>query len=106
MTSRQDLLSAQDELRRTQAALTELSRDLPWSVDPMEGWERPAPRRDDSPGYSEQQRADMQRLTEEARKAAEAVSTHPNWDGLSGRSLVEARMRLKHVHEPDSAEVG
>ncbi|MFH8371382.1 hypothetical protein [Streptomyces sp. NPDC018031] len=104
-----DLLAAQLELHQTRAEYDALCRTLPWSVEPMDGWEdtdRWQPRRRPaSPGYTAEQLAEVQRLHERLRELSTVVSTHPFWASLEREKVVEARMQLKHAHERDADDV-
>lgn len=99
-----DLRDAQLRLHQARSAYRALCRELPWSVEPAEGWtgeeghyssyrrEFPA-----SPGWSEEQRAEEVRLRELVLTLSIEVSTHPYWAGLDGPDVVRARMALKHA---------
>ncbi|WP_331764769.1 hypothetical protein [Streptomyces sp. NBC_01238] len=102
----QDLRDAQIALHQTRAAYEEYAKTLPWSAVPMPGWESDKQlhssyrsHKEDSPGYTEEQAAEVRRFQDELRRLSIAVSTHPFWESLSGPDLVEARMALKHAHE-------
>ncbi|MEJ8662125.1 MULTISPECIES: hypothetical protein [Streptomyces] len=53
------------------------------------GWE-------DSPGYTDEQKAEDTRLRALVRDLSITVSTHPYWATLQGGDVVAARMALKH----------
>ncbi|MEE1735204.1 hypothetical protein PUR49_01420 [Streptomyces sp. BE147] len=103
----QDLRDAQLALHQTRAECDAYARTLPWSAEPMPGWEaekqvhssyRPA--KADSPGYTDEQ---AERLAVYRRRLLElstTVMTHPFWETLSGPDLVKARTALRHAHEP------
>ncbi|MFG2630649.1 hypothetical protein [Streptomyces sp. NPDC048473] len=106
----QDLLDAQAALHETRAAYEEYARTLPWSAEPMPGWKsdkqlhsdyRSA--KDDSPGYTEDQHAEVARFRARLLELSTTVSTHPFWDSVDHGNRVEARMALKHAHEPTEA---
>ncbi|WEH37258.1 hypothetical protein PZB75_30175 [Streptomyces sp. AM 4-1-1] len=106
----QDLRDAQLALHQTRAACEQYARTLPWSAEPMPGWEsdkqlhsgyRSA--KPDSPGYTDEQREQMAQLRSELLELSIAVTTHPYWKGLSGPDAVAARMALKHAHEQPTA---
>lgn len=100
----QDLVDAQLELHRTVAAYGALCDELPWSVDPAPGWtgdkmlysDHYRAVFPDSPGYSEQQKAEVRRVRERLVELCLTVTTHPYWATLDG-GVSEARMELKHV---------
>jgi hypothetical protein len=101
-----DLLAAQLQLHETRAAFDALAGTLPWSADPMTGWTvtRALPgggeqvtARPDSPGYTDEQRAERDRLHARLLELTATVMTHPYWDTLAN-GVVKARMALKHVH--------
>ncbi|MEU2873048.1 hypothetical protein ABZ769_28260 [Streptomyces olivoreticuli] len=105
-----DLRAAQLELHQAYADLEALGRALPWSAEPMQGWTTKSGRvdddrvvvRPDSPGYTGEQKAELQRLRERLLELAAAVSTHSFWGTVDSGRVVDARMALKHVHEqPD-----
>ncbi|MFD3484903.1 hypothetical protein [Streptomyces sp. NPDC058665] len=102
-----DLRDAQLRLHQTRAAYRALCQSLPWSVDPAPGWEGDKqPYTDyrtgkpDSPGYTGQQKADEARLRGEVLALSTTVSAHPYWKTLETGTVVEARMALKHIHDP------
>ncbi|WP_331756320.1 hypothetical protein OHA04_45445 (plasmid) [Streptomyces sp. NBC_01590] len=106
----QDLLDAQAALRETRAAYEEYAKTLPWSAEPMPGWESDKQlhsnyisAKPDSPGYTEEQAAEVARFRARLLELSIAVSTHLYWAALSGEDVVAARMALKHVHEPAEA---
>ncbi|MFG2891056.1 hypothetical protein [Streptomyces sp. NPDC048248] len=98
----QDLLDVQLELHRVQAELHALYARLPWSVDPMAGhgedfWR---PRlREDSPGYSDDEKAQVAALRARQLDLTVTLSCHDYWASCPG-SVVGARAALKHAHEP------
>ncbi len=55
--------------------------------------------RPDSPGYTEEQRAEVDRLHALLLELSAAVATHPFWETVERDKVVEARMALKHAHE-------
>ncbi|MET7620518.1 hypothetical protein [Streptomyces sp. NPDC005408] len=92
------------ELRRQQvrAAYAALCRTLPWSVEPADGWTGDKQLYSDyvggmpdSPGYTDQQTADEERLRRMLLDLSITVSTHPYWATLT-ENVVEERMALKH----------
>ncbi|MGK5631044.1 hypothetical protein [Streptomyces sp. URMC 123] len=98
-----DLLAAQKELHQVTAELAELSARLPWSVEPMpgfsegDGWR--ARERPDSPGWTDEEKAEVDRLRERKLELSFAVSGHAFWKTLDTGAVVKARMALKHAHE-------
>ena len=59
-------------------------------------------RRPESPGWTDAQTAEYDRLFEEPRKATAAVNGHGWWgrcaeEGVRGGALVDARTALKHA---------
>ncbi|WAX80313.1 hypothetical protein [Streptomyces sp. KMM 9044] len=97
-----DLLAGQEELRQVQAELSALLRRLPWSVEPLDGFsddtgwrlvERPA-----SPGWTDDEQAEVEKLRRREHELVVFVSTHRYWADLAGVDRVQARSRLKHAH--------
>ncbi|WP_338675211.1 hypothetical protein V1460_21155 [Streptomyces sp. SCSIO 30461] len=103
-----DLIDAQRRLHETRTAYEALCRTLPWSVEPLPGWpgtEHPhtgevTGGRDDSPGYTDEQRTEEARLRGLLVELSEEVVTHPHWATYEREAVVKARMALK---EPPSA---
>ncbi|MGP4004453.1 hypothetical protein [Streptomyces sp. 8N706] len=103
-----DLVTAQQELHHVRAELSALLAKLPWSVTPEAGFrdtkedgywhtrERP-----DSPGWSQEEQAQVAALRKRQLALAEAVVTHDFWTTLSGPDRVAARSAIKHL--PDDA---
>lgn len=98
-----DLLAGQEELHQVRAELSALLKRLPWSVEPLDGFsddtgwrrvERPA-----SPGWSEDEQAEVEKLRQRERELAVFVTTHRYWSGVTGPDRVAARTELKHAHE-------
>ncbi|WP_415950596.1 hypothetical protein [Streptomyces sp. KLOTTS4A1] len=98
-----DLLQGQEELHQVRAELLALLKRLPWSVVPLDGFsdtggwrkvERPA-----SPGWTEDEQAEVEKLRERERELAVFVSGHRYWKEVAAPDVVDARMLLKHVHE-------
>ena len=65
----QDLRDSQEALHRTRAAYEQYAAALPWSAEPMPGWEGSKqlhsddrPSKPSSPGYTEEQRAEVARF--------------------------------------------
>ncbi|MGP3938392.1 hypothetical protein [Streptomyces sp. 6N106] len=102
----EDLLTAQEELHQVVHALKTLYDRLPWSVEPHPGFNDPEywrPRkRPATDGWTEEDRAEVQRLRAQQQKLSIEVVTHPFWTTLEGPDLVTARTVLKYVHDaPD-----
>ncbi|MEV6165743.1 hypothetical protein AB0L71_28285 [Streptomyces sp. NPDC052052] len=102
-----DLRAAQLALHQTRAEYDEYSKTLPWSAEPMPGWEHDkqlhsnyVSAKPDSPGYTEEQAAEVRRFEAELLRLSVEVSTHPHWATLND-GVMEARMALKRVHEPE-----
>ncbi|MEV6080975.1 hypothetical protein AB0L80_38640 [Streptomyces sp. NPDC052069] len=103
----QDLRDAQLALHQTRAECEEYARTLPWSAEPMPGWETDkqlhstyVSAKPESPGYSDGQ---AQRIADYRARLLElstTVSTHPFWETVGTGDVVAARMALKHAHEP------
>ncbi|MCX4792257.1 hypothetical protein OG369_41385 [Streptomyces sp. NBC_01221] len=107
----QDLGDAQLALHQTRTAYEQYAKTLPWSAVPMPGWEGEKQlhsgyqsRKDDSPGYTEEQATEVTRFQKRLLELSITVSTHPFWDSVDGGSRVAARMALKHVHEQPEDE--
>lgn len=108
----QDLRDAQLALHRTRATMEQYAKTLPWSAEPMPGWEadkqlhsgyRSA--KPDSPGYTDEQREQLAVYRAELLELSPTVMTHPCRKGLS-ENVVAARMALQHVHEQPAGEAG
>ncbi|MET7760142.1 hypothetical protein ABZT27_36455 [Streptomyces sp. NPDC005389] len=108
-----DLRDLQARLHRARAEYQALCRTLPWSVEPMPGWESVqhphtgelTGGREPSPGYTPEQAARERRLWDLVRELSIEVSTHPFWSKAErGPALVDARMALK-THEDVVAAV-
>ncbi|MER5503043.1 MULTISPECIES: hypothetical protein [unclassified Streptomyces] len=105
----QDLRDAQIALHETRAACEEYAETLPWSAEPMPGWESDKQlhstyisSKPDSPGYTEDQAAEVTRFRG-LLELSTTVSTHPFWESVEAGDRVAARMALKHAHEPAEA---
>ncbi|ACX71181.1 hypothetical protein pZL12.104c [Streptomyces phage ZL12] len=102
-----DLLDAQEALHQARRTAEEYASTLPWSAEPMTGWDSEKQlhssyrsSKADSPGYTDEQRTEMARLRAEVLRLSEVVYVHPFWATVEAGKVVEARMRLKHAHEP------
>jgi len=98
-----DLLAGQEELHQVRAELLALLKRLPWSVEPLDGFsddngwrkvERPA-----SPGWTEDEQAEVEKLRRRERELAVFISCHRFWAEVATEDKVAARMRLKHEEE-------
>ncbi|MFF8030679.1 hypothetical protein [Streptomyces sp. NPDC016626] len=105
-----DLLAGQEELHQVRAELSALLKRLPWSVVPLDGFsdeggwrkiERPA-----SPGWSDEEQAEVEKLRRREHELAVFVSTHRYWAELTGSDRMRARSRLKHVHQEAPSGTG
>ncbi|MFF4754023.1 hypothetical protein ACWD5R_21275 [Streptomyces sp. NPDC002514] len=107
-----DLLAGQEELHQVRAELSALLKRLPWSVEPLDGFsddqswrkvERAA-----SPGWTDDEQAEVEKLRQREHELAVFVSTHRFWAEIAAAERVDARMGLKHAHEqpPVSPETG
>ncbi|MGW7064733.1 hypothetical protein ACWGHM_40440 [Streptomyces sp. NPDC054904] len=100
------LKATQAQLHRVRADYTALCATLPWSAEPLPGWKvvegRYSPCGDvpPSPGYTDEQKDRMARLTRRTRRLADAVTTDAYWQSVEREKVVAARMALKHAHEP------
>ncbi|MFD3516261.1 hypothetical protein [Streptomyces sp. NPDC058657] len=102
------LLDAQTRLHQAWADLEELGKTLPWSAEPAEGYtarhRTPDPDTGElrykefpeSPGYTEEQAAERERLYALIGELSEEVRGHAYWESLAGSGdLVAARSALK-----------
>ncbi|MGW9238143.1 hypothetical protein ACWGRL_05305 [[Kitasatospora] papulosa] len=103
----QDLLDHQAALTAAQAERDAFAQTLPWSAEPMPGWEAPKqlhsdyrPHKEASPGYTTEQAQHLAQLRARILELTTLVVTHPYWATLDGPDRVQARTALKHVHEP------
>ncbi|MGY0486790.1 hypothetical protein [Streptomyces sp. WG-D5] len=98
-----ELLAGQAELHQIRAELIALLKRLPWSVEPhdavidTQGWRKME--RAASPGWSEDDQAEVEKLRRRELELAVFVTCHRYWTELSGTDAVRARARLKHVHD-------
>ncbi|WP_411120331.1 hypothetical protein [Streptomyces sp. 058-1L] len=102
----QDLRDAQLALHQTQAEYEKYATTLPWSAEPMAGWEGDKQlhsgyrsSKPDSPGYTDEQHQQVAAYRAQLLKLGTQVLTHPFWETLKGNDLFAVRMQLKHVHE-------
>ncbi|MFB8025462.1 hypothetical protein ACFQ6U_09875 [Streptomyces sp. NPDC056465] len=106
----QDLCDAQLALHQTRAAYEQYARTLPWSAEPMPGWEGDKQvhsdyrsSKPDSPGYTEEQHREVAAFRARFLELSITVSTHPFWATLERSAVVAGRMALKHTHEDAAA---
>ncbi|MFL4953340.1 nucleic acid-binding protein [Streptomyces sp. MMS24-I31] len=99
-----DLLTAQRDLNQVRADLTGLYERLPYSVEPLDAWQRPegywlaaSPAYPDSPGWTEQEQLEVAALRERERELAAAIVTHAFWREVSGPERPDARSQLRHA---------
>ncbi|MFG2097294.1 hypothetical protein [Streptomyces sp. NPDC048612] len=106
----QDLRDAQLELHQVRSALSDLYKQLPWSVEPLPGWSHAKENgrsfessRPDSPGWSEEEKQQVDALRARQMELVTTVFFHPFWATCD--DPVTARSALKHAHEqtPDEA---
>lgn len=96
-----DLLDAERERQHAANRRAALAQALPWSVEPMAGFDdsqiwRPR-RREASPGWSAGEAAQMAELHEVQMAKSAYVSGHAYWEAFSGPDLVQRRMQLKRA---------
>ncbi|MFB7918124.1 hypothetical protein [Streptomyces sp. NPDC056061] len=105
-----DLRAAQVRLHEATAELAALGRALPWSVEPHDGWPgkehshtgEVTGGRPPSPGWTDEEKATVDRLRQECLALSEAVNTHPYWGSFTGGDLVKRRMELKSTTQPEA----
>ncbi|MGW3400169.1 hypothetical protein [Streptomyces zhihengii] len=108
-----DLTATQTRLHQATSELAALCRSLPWSVEPMDGWEgethphtgavtggRPA-----SPGWTDDEKAAVDRLRSECRHLSTLLMVHEHWGTYSGEDGYKARQALKALTRPAVAPV-
>ncbi|MFP1625496.1 hypothetical protein ACLB9X_10015 [Streptomyces sp. 5K101] len=108
-----DLRAAQTRLHQATSELAALCRTLAWSVEPLAGWEgqthpytgEVTGGRADSPGWTEEQQAAVDRLRAECVALSAAVATHPYWKTVEREKAVDSRMRLKAATRPEAVPV-
>ncbi|MFF7986948.1 nucleic acid-binding protein [Streptomyces sp. NPDC007901] len=106
-----DLLKAQQDLNEVRASLEALVKTLPYSVVPMEAWQRPegywlsaSPSYPASPGWSDQEQKDVAALRERERDLAAAIVTHAFWNEVAEPQRPDARSQLRHALERGDGE--
>lgn len=99
-----DLLTVQQDLNQARADLTGLYARLPYSVEPLEAWQRPegywlatSPAYPDSPGWTEQEQLEVAALRERERELAAAIVTHAFRGEVTGPERPDARSQLRHA---------
>lgn len=104
----QDLRAAQLHAAKLYAELHAHQKTLPWSRDPHPGWPeekergREHPERPETPGWTDEQAAEYDRLFAALREATAAVQGHKHWKdsrehGVQGADMVALRQALKHA---------
>ncbi|MGW0033021.1 hypothetical protein ACWDXD_24795 [Streptomyces sp. NPDC003314] len=107
----EDLRAARLRANALYAAQNALQARLPWSREPMPGWEPKTntntgevtvPGREASPGWDPADAAEYDRIAEELREVTAVIQTHPWWSecrahGVTGPAIVEARQALKSL---------
>ncbi|MGW7090024.1 hypothetical protein ACWGH2_41945 [Streptomyces sp. NPDC054871] len=89
------LIEAQQAAAEAFAELHRYQATLAWSREPHEGWEADKPAhggvmhgfvssRPATEGWTEEQKAEYERLWEECREKSGIVHTHPHWESFSG----------------------
>ncbi len=103
-----DLVQLQRDLDHTKNTLKAFLDERPHSPEPNDGWtDKPGEgywrerHREPSPGWSDDEKQRETDLRRRLLDLIEQVHGHPHWDTLDGPDLVKARMRLKHVDDPD-----
>ncbi|MET9427896.1 MULTISPECIES: hypothetical protein [unclassified Streptomyces] len=100
-----DLRAAQTRLHQATSELAALCRNLPWSVEPLPGWpgiQHPhtgevTGGRQDSPGWTEEEREAVARLRNECLDLSLCISTHPYWYKIEAEKRAQARSELKNL---------
>ncbi|MFI0596671.1 hypothetical protein [Streptomyces griseus] len=102
----QDLRDAQTALHRTRSEYEQYAQTLPWSAEPMPGWQADKqlhsdyrPSKPDSPGYTSEQHQQVAAFRKRLLDLSIKVSTHPFWQTLGSGLVVEGRMQLKHMDD-------
>ena len=106
-----DLLKAQQDLTEVRASLESLVKNLPYSVEPLDAWQRPdgywlatSPAYPASPGWSEQEQNEVATLRARERELAATIVTHAFWNEVPGPERLDARSQLKHALEREDGE--
>ncbi|MFK0112560.1 nucleic acid-binding protein [Streptomyces sp. NPDC091217] len=106
-----ELLRLQQDLNAVRSDLDTLVRSLPYSVVPIEAWQRPdgywlstSPSYPDSPGWSEQEQQKVMALRDQEREISAKIVTHAFWDEVSGPQRPDARSQLKHALDSGDGE--
>ncbi|MFH9226169.1 hypothetical protein ACH4NT_14845 [Streptomyces lydicus] len=105
----QDLVDAQAQLHQVRAELSALHKRLPWSVEPLPGWTHTKDsgryyesKRPDSPGWTDEEKQQVNELSARQMELVTHIFTHPFWDTCE--DPVTARAALKHVAPTGAAE--
>ncbi|WP_030814297.1 hypothetical protein [Streptomyces sp. NRRL S-337] len=104
----QDLVDAQAQLHKVRAELSALYARLPWSVEPLPGWTHTKEsghyyesNRPDSPGWTDEEKQQVNDLRARQMELVTTVFAHPFW--ASCPDPVAARTALKHVEPADAS---
>ncbi|MEV6574884.1 hypothetical protein [Streptomyces sp. NPDC051577] len=98
------LVALQAQLHRVRSQYAELCATLPWSAEPLEGWqarEGVHSHRGDvaaSPGYTAEQKERTAAFERRLRRLAGLVMADSFWATVAREDVVEARMGLKRAH--------
>ncbi len=108
-----DLVDSQAQLHTVRSELSALYKRLPWSVEPLPGWTHTKEggryfesKRPDSPGWTDEEKQQVNALRAREMHLVTNILTHDFW--ASCPDAVTARSALKHVGppDPDSAHEG
>ncbi|MEU5193646.1 hypothetical protein AB0G86_06220 [Streptomyces scabiei] len=106
-----DLVKAHSEAAEARAELHRYQATLPWSREPHDGWEAPErtggmqalkSSRPPTNGWTDEQKAEYDRLWERCRETSLLVYAHRHWKAC-GMKAAEARQALKRVPEAQPA---
>ncbi|MFF4563772.1 hypothetical protein [Streptomyces sp. NPDC001435] len=105
-----DLRKAQSDLEQVRGDLACLIARLPYSVEPIEAWERPegywrdgSPAYPDSPGWTPEEQSQVAALREREQELAVTIVTHTYWGTLEPAERPAARDALKHAQDAQDA---
>ncbi|MFD5848120.1 nucleic acid-binding protein [Streptomyces chartreusis] len=107
-----DLLKAQLALSEVRASLEALVKKLPYSVEPMDAWQRPdgywlatSPAYPASPGWSDYEQNEVAVLRARERDLAATIVTHAFWNEVPGPERSDARSQLRRALGNEDGEV-
>ncbi|MEV8435055.1 nucleic acid-binding protein [Streptomyces chartreusis] len=107
-----DLLKAQQALSEVRASLEALVKNLPYSVEPMEAWQRPdgywlatSPAYPASPGWSDHEQNEVATLRVRQRDLAATIVTHAFWNEVAAPERPDARSQLRRALGNGDGEV-